>query len=274
MSEKNLEGQEKDSVLENTANETFEVTYATATSIHSETVDPSSAPNDQPSEEENQEASQTIKTAEKTMATARSIDCPYFNFGSDAMTLSSRWEKWLWLWENYLIANGLDEMDTADPTKYKGNLEKMNKAKFMLLIGDQVMQVYDAHCKRTDCLTETIKKLTEHFTPLRNTFAEICQFSREKSFDGESVNEFIMRLRQAAAHCDFKSNLDAELQRQFVLGCNMTEVTNKVALKSATPMTWEEIVTYALSIESRDTNVKAIRGPPGPAEVSGHIEAE
>ena len=38
-----------------------------------------------------------------------------------------------------MIANGLDEMDTKDTTKYKGNLEKMNRAKFMLLIDDQDM---------------------------------------------------------------------------------------------------------------------------------------
>ena len=127
------------------------------------------------------------------------------------------------------------------------------------------------HTASEQTALRTVKKLSTHFTPLRNTFAESCQFSRERRLDGESVNEYIMRLRQATAHCDFKTNLDVELQRQFVLGCNMIEVTNKIAAKSATALTWEEIVTYALSVESRNSYVKAIREPPSAGEVRGHV---
>ena len=54
------------------------------------------------------------------MSTAKSIEYPSFELGAYDKTLSSISEKWLWLWEKNLIANGLNEIERTeiDPTKY------------------------------------------------------------------------------------------------------------------------------------------------------------
>ena len=45
--------------------------------------------------------------------------------------------------------------------------------------------------------------------------------------DGELISEYAMRLRTFATHRKFGAARDNEIERQFVVGCEMDEVERK-----------------------------------------------
>ena len=45
--------------------------------------------------------------------------------------------------------------------------------------------------------------------------------------EGELVSEYAMRLRTLAIHCKFRVALDKEIERQFVVACEMDEAQRK-----------------------------------------------
>ena len=69
-----------------------------------------------------------------------------------------------------------------------------------------------------------------------------------------------MRLRTLATHCGFGAGLEKELQRQFALHCGMPEVETKL-MRSATKMTFQEIITFAISVENSAEIFSRLQGP-------------
>ncbi|XP_037968245.2 uncharacterized protein LOC119694332 [Plutella xylostella] len=65
-----------------------------------------------------------------------------------------------------------------------------------------------------------VKKLDDHFTPKRSSFADRAKFYGASKGDGESVETWAARLRGLAVYCDFGSELDTLLRDKFVLGMN------------------------------------------------------
>ena len=152
-----------------------------------------------------------------SMAT-NEIVCPVFDYGRDASTLGSRWLKWIDIGENFLVANEYDELQT-DKLKYKDKLEPRNKARFILLLGDEAREVYNSKRKadKSDTLLEMVSFMTAHFSPVKNEYAEIAAFGRAGRLENESVNDYLMRLSVLATHRGFGTGLEKELERQFAL---------------------------------------------------------
>ena len=63
--------------------------------------------------------------------------CPAFEYCRDMSTLGARLAAWD-TWDNYLVAN---EFDETSGLKYKGKLNQRNKARFLLLIGEEAIAV-------------------------------------------------------------------------------------------------------------------------------------
>ena len=61
--------------------------------------------------------------------------------------------------------------------------------------------------------------LTKHFEPDKNPIYRIYNFRQAKQGADETINQFHMRLRTLAQHCDFH-NIDFEIKMQLV--CNGT----------------------------------------------------
>ena len=53
-------------------------------------------------------------------------------------------------------------------------------------------------------------------------------FRRAFKLEGESVSDYAMRLRRLAADCNYGQTLEKEIERQFVVGCNMEEVHSEI----------------------------------------------
>ena len=65
--------------------------------------------------------------------------------------------------------------------------------------------------------------LEAHLKPKTVVFTEVMIFRRAARYEGETANEFAIRLRHLSKHCQFKE-LEAEILQQFVAGIGKHDV--------------------------------------------------
>ena len=96
----------------------------------------------------------------------------------------------------------------------------------MFTLGEEAVAVekFKRKADKSDTLMETIKFLSDHFYPAINEYAEIAVFDRVSLLESKSVNYFIMLLR----FLSFGDDFEKELQRKFVLYCDINVAENKL----------------------------------------------
>lgn len=138
--------------------------------------------------------------------------CGRFDYnGGDPSTLGQRWELWLAKWKLYLAAEALTD-------------KVIMKAKFLLLIGDEVFKVYEGlrAVDSKDEMDTIYEFLNKALIIKRSAFAQSQIFRGTMRRKDESVQEYSGRLRELAKHCNFKDESE-QILGQFVIGCQMPE---------------------------------------------------
>jgi outer membrane translocation and assembly module TamA len=94
--------------------------------------------------------------------------------------------------------------------------EEKKKAIFLLKIGEELLTVYRSKRKadKSDTYEEIRKMLETHVKPNTVVFTEVMVFRRAARHEGETANEFAIRLRQLAKNCQFKEG--SRDSQQFV----------------------------------------------------------
>ena len=135
---------------------------------------------------------------------------PNFDLG-EVDTISPRWKKYKQRFELLCTAIGVTE-------------EKQKLAMFLTYVGDETYDVYE-NIKPSDTATfkEVIEALDKHFTPQTNTSYETFLFRNIKQNEGESLNEFYIRLREQAGKCGF-DNTDLNIKQQIELSTNIEKL--------------------------------------------------
>jgi hypothetical protein len=161
-------------------------------------------------------------------------------------TLGQRFEDWLELFDLYLVANKTSE--------------EKKKAIFLLKVGEELLTVYRSKRKadKSDTYEEIRKMLEAHVKPITVVFTEVMVFRRAARHEGETANEFAIRLRQLAKNCQFKE-LEAEILQQFVAGIGRHDVERKCV--TAENLTLEKAVEIATTLENLDANLKGLHAP-------------
>ena len=161
-------------------------------------------------------------------------------------TLGQRFEDWLELFDLYLVAN-----KTAEEKK---------KAIFLLKIGEELLTVYRSKRKadKSDTYEEIRRMLEAHVKPNTVVFTEVMVFRRASRHEGETANEFAIRLRQLAKNCQFKE-LEAEILQQFVANIGRHDVERKCV--TAENLTLEKAIEIATTLENLEANLKGLHAP-------------
>lgn len=155
-----------------------------------------------------------------------------------------RWENWVSRLENLFVAANI----TAD------------KRKRALLLHYAGKEVYEIFQNLTDTglandYNTAKEKLCEYFKPKKNTEFEIFEFRKASQKQGETIDEFHIRLRSLATHCEF-ADKDLEIKSQIIQKCLSKRLRRK-ALK--TPgMTLDQLLTEARGNESSDIQASGI----------------
>ena len=149
------------------------------------------------------------------------LSCGYFEYAGDSATLGSRWESWSERFELFLQATGEE-----DPKKCK--------ASYLLLMGPEAYEIHKTKRKvdNTDELAEIQTYMQAHFVAKRSEYSETTEFRKAFRVVGESCSEYAMRLRRLAAHCNYGTALDKEIERQFVVGCRIEEAQREYCRKN------------------------------------------
>ena len=153
----------------------------------------------------------------------------------DTTTVGTRWEMWLERFNMYLTATGL-----TDAAKVK--------ACFLYQIGAEAHAIFKTLRKadNSDTYAEASTKLTNHLISKRSQFSEDQIFRRSSKRSDESVDEFVMRLRQLATHCKY-ADIDKEILAHFVAHCNMEAFQLKAVREDA--LTLDTALTLARGYE-------------------------
>ena len=158
-------------------------------------------------------------------------------------TAGTRWPEWCSELEMFLVASGV-----------KDGAQK--KAVLLFVAGSEVRRIYSTlDPKDADDYDEVIKKLKAHFTPLKNLDYETFTFSQMSQRDGESLDEFVVRLRVAAVRCEFTAT-DAEIKRQIIRGCISTKLRQHILETPGIGL--DKIVEKARAAEAAATQTKVI----------------
>lgn len=117
----------------------------------------------------------------------------------DKVSIRGEWEKWLRSLELYLAAEEISD-------------KKKKRDKLLHLGGIQLQEVAfnlpgavetDDPQQGKDIYKVLVKKLTEYFSPKRNSVFQRHIFRFLKPNEGETFNQFLLRIRQQTIKCTF-----------------------------------------------------------------------
>lgn len=183
------------------------------------------------------------------------VTCGMFQYstGEELTTVGSRWEMWLERFKLFVHAKSL-------PTDRV-------KSTFLLMIGPEVYEIFKSLRRKEDDETpdEAYKLLTDHFTAQRSEFAEEQKFRHMKRRDAEPIHDYVMRLRQQAAHCKFGDALERNILSQFVAGSKMPAFQEKCCRTNS--LTLANAIEIAQGYESCVQNMNLLTNPTSDASI-------
>ena len=125
--------------------------------------------------------------------------------------VANNWKSFHEAYEDYLIATGLDQKD-----------KKVQVATLKSLMGTECkkilkrLQLSEADMKDPAII---LAKLQDHFVPLRNILYERYIFHNTEQQIHETIDQFLIKLRQLAEPCNFGTLEDEMVRDRLVLGC-------------------------------------------------------
>lgn len=173
-------------------------------------------------------------------------------------TAGTRWPEWCKELENFIQASGVTKAE-------------QKKALLVYLMGAPAREAYSTlDEKESDTYENVCDKLKAHFAPLKNLDYETFAFSQIRQRSGESLDEYVVRLRLSAKKCEFGTNTDAEIKRQIIRGCSSAKLRQNILEKAGITLkeiqdkarAGEAAVVQASSIERASKPEPALKNEP------------
>ena len=185
-------------------------------------------------------------------------DFPQFDTERESGTTALRWDKYVKRFENLCLAFNI----TA---------EKRKRALLLHYSGETVQDILDSLPDTGDDYNTAKNKLTEHFSPKKNTSYEIYKFRQLTQLQHESLSDFYIRLKNAAQFCEFGENTDKEIKSQIELGTTSKKL-RRYAFRNI-DVTLAALLEYGRILEDTETYAQKIETAspapftPQPADV-------
>ena len=158
-------------------------------------------------------------------------------------TAGTRWAKWIRDFDLYLKATDLE-------------CPEQRMAVLLHVAGEAVRDIYYTKAEETDKYDEVCEKLNKHFNPMKHIDFNIYQFGQMIQGDNESMDDFVVRLRKAAALCEF-ANVDSEIKRQIIRACKSKRLTERILEKPT--ITLAEIMELSRTTEAVQAQASSIQ---------------
>ncbi|CAG4992790.1 unnamed protein product [Colias eurytheme] len=151
------------------------------------------------------------------------------------------------------------------------NLNAASRTKYLIaVVGAETLDLIIDLCypKKPEDLNfdEIVKKVRNHLIPKKCEIAERMSFRACKQEAGQSLNDFMARLKQMARNCNFEGTkyLEENLRDQFVYGIRSDTI--RFRLLTEETLTYARATEIALSLEAADRDSRAAAEPQGQAE--------
>ena len=174
-----------------------------------------------------------------------------FNVNAEPTSLSIEWNKWISRFENLVVALGI----TDDGRK---------KALLLYYGGKDVHDIYntltpvkaEVETLAAEDYTDAKQNLTTYFTPSKNETFEVYNFRSLKQKEGEAIDKYVTRLKDAAARCGFH-DVSKEIKHQIVFSCSSKKVRRKALSDDPT---LDDLMKYARATEKTIIQAEIIEG--------------
>ena len=167
-----------------------------------------------------------------------------FNTKGEAQNLSQRWKKWKRAFNLYVTGKGVSN-------------DAQKRALLLHVAGMDVQEIYftlAGEGEGTD-FEATLKVLDYYFVPKANIPFERHLFRQISQGNGETVDQFVYRLRQRAATCEFGANEGDYIRDQLIDRCYSSHLRRKFLEKEGT-VTLDDLLRIARSQEAVDRQLK------------------
>ena len=150
---------------------------------------------------------------------------PKFDCFSNPATIGPRWKRWLTSFELYADGKGLIISEgTTAATKQR------RRAMLLHLAGPDVKVIFTTLTETGDATNyaSAVEALNAYFVPQVNSAFARQTFHRITQNPGETVQQFVTRLRKAAKDCDFGTDTDNQIRDAVLNKCTSTYIKRKL----------------------------------------------
>ncbi|XP_038053951.1 organic cation transporter 1-like [Patiria miniata] len=176
----------------------------------------------------------------------------WFNPHGDPSNVGIAWQRWLRSFELYAVGRGVKNAE-------------QKRALLLHCAGTEVQDIFFSleEEEGSDAYEKSKKTLSKHFQPKINVPYERYCFRSMAQEDGESIEQFIVRLRQRAVRCNFQ-NADEEIRDQVIEKCRSHKIRAKLLIKGH-DLKLDDLRTIAVTVELTDKQTKQMdAGAHGP----------
>ena len=171
---------------------------------------------------------------------------PTFDTKGDPNTLWTQWKRWKRAFDIYLRASGVKNPD--------------QKVAMLLHTGGLDLQdlYYTLVPETTEGVTyeECVNSLDEYFTPQTNVPFERHLFRQMEQMPSETVDQFVCRLRQKVAVCNFH-DVDEAIRDQLIDKCKNKSIQRKF-LEQPSGATLQHLQNIARAYEAVDSQMMSM----------------
>ena len=171
------------------------------------------------------------------------------------------WPRWKLVFLNYMEASGATE---CRPER--------KKAIFLHCLGMEGQRIYyalpeptvtvkktEGNADDTDVYLDAIQKVEAHFKPVNNVLTSRIKFGNRIQLPGETVDNYLLALRQLAVACEFNPAAEQEMIRDlFVKNCNITKFQESIMNQK--DISLNNVVAIAKRLEQSVQDLKLLTG--------------
>ncbi|KAK2564023.1 hypothetical protein P5673_012236 [Acropora cervicornis] len=178
-----------------------------------------------------------------------------FDPHGDPSNVGRPWRRWLKSFCLYADSKGLIiQADSADN-------KEQRRALFLHSAGEDVQEIFEtlADTGAAADYVKAEKALNDYFIPKVNSTYQNHVFRSMEQQDGETVAQFVTRLKQVVKYCDYGDHSDNQIRDQVVQRCKSYALRRKL-LEKGENLTLARLLTTAATYEAVQSQLASMEG--------------
>ena len=129
-----------------------------------------------------------------------------FDAEGNPSNTGSRWKKWLSNFVLSIMASNITD-------------ENQKRTTLLYAAGKRVQEIHNKISTSHNSYSDTVEKLTAHFTPAMNIPYARHLFREATQRSDETTLQYVTRLRELSSGCDFGGDTHGHIRDQVIVKC-------------------------------------------------------